>query len=457
VRLRWKVLAWLGASAVVVATFYVGDVLRLSREFDARVARYRADGIATTWQAFYGEGIPESENGAGALEEATREVNALAFEERQLLDLHEGEESLSEEQRREIRAGERLFRPPLARVKEGLSRPHLVLSHVVPDWSVLPVPHVEDVIGARHLIEWEWRAGLSDVSTTIRSFLDLADLWRARSALEVLLRKGTRDRGMRGIARELEVGREILESDAREWVAVLRRAEASDLLAARNAWGEERVTLIQLVEAFRRGEDPLARWEESMEEMTGKLGGRTGEDAPEGHVRRALRRVLPRRSDYAGWLARGRLYREAIGVLDAMDALERPVDEEAWRRVPVSPPRIAGVGMQWLPSLLLAMPLLQSLTSTRLARIGLEVRIRVQRGAGIPAGLEDLRDSVGAEALVDAMTGEPFSWERIDGGAVVSSRLADPGRTTRPGAYARLTGEALRRELVEDLLVWTVR
>ena len=397
---------WIVSPLLLLLLARAGLTLALEWRFEARVSELRDAGEPTELRDLAPSPVPETENGASLLLEADR------FHEEQLsrgpIALRLNSADWAEDERAELQEWLAIGEPYRRRLARIAARPVLRMDL---DWDAgvrMAVPAIPAMRHAKVYLEHRARYGVGGTSESVRDIavmLGLASKLEHPSVATTLLRWAFESAALTSVTM-LEGRPDFDPSAARN--ALDRRFEAAiavERQLMRTALQGERTFGISMARRWISGESPTAFLRE--------IAVNTGADAEED----AKANV----SDLFGgsWLFRSIAYRDALRLLELMDAhldlFDLPA-REAHARSESLEEEYAGT-LPWLISSRYAGILeklhrgrLRHLARMRIARAGLALlELRQERGEW-PRTLDDLVPLIGAEAIVDPFTGDPLQY-----------------------------------------------
>ncbi len=456
---RGKILLLvLGILVLAVAGWFAYGLYESNR-FDERLAAMYADGSLQTFAQLQGEPISDSENGWTLLQEADELASEI---ERRISDelLEAGTRELRytpdrredwtpaqvEHEKRVLRELALVF----AKLDEALQRPTFVHLGDPPLDSHAFMPFLTHFQRLLRRVRIEPQRYGDEVD---RMFC-LLDRWDVREGGDASIRTVLwRTLVLRGVREGIEGGH--VDTARREvWDGMLRREEARALHGMELSAAWNRAVLIWLVQAWRRGEDPLAAMRSRIAAVWDVLPDDLVEPDAEGDAVDQLGDLVQRAQSmgappwYAAWYGRPLLEHRAHALLDALlaEPLE-PVTLEGIKRDASAEDETEAHG---------ARSLLHTVAALRLARVALAVHGAIEHGMGSPFDLRvGVAARLGGQHLRDALGDELFVLE-VRGKHVVIHPRPSAALNALNEEYATLEGEAREALLHEDLLLWRV-
>ena len=421
---RWVtgflVVAAVAALAVAVLTPSVRE------EFEAEVAKLRADGVPTTYAEFDGPDPPDDENGAADLDAAMAEVDRLVGPESKWTVLGPWDSNCTPEwpdtctpaEMEALRTFLDGLRPAFERLETASSKRTLRWKRVLDANGMNSQSHVSPIQHAQRLLTARIQSGrtASECVDGAVVCLRLGQRIETASPVDAMVAVAVGAGGIGVLRREIERG-SLMAIEARRRVDPELRWSAADRLPAiANA------DLVFACEVFGR------------------------------YVRGELNVGAASPLDPRAILAPNGL----IGRLFAGSPADALRTQHEVRSVPAGPyparrdalERIVASAKPWARSIALIYPqilrhLARADTTLRLARVALAAKERRETTGRWPASLDEIRDEFPGGIPVDARTDAPFTYEVGEGVVRISASASVPGEATKTVA-----------ELREDGLVW---
>lgn len=447
---RWKWLGGtLGVLALAAAAWFTWGG-HLSKRFDDRLAALRAAGTLQTWADLRAADGSAEGNGWAVLDKAADLLQGVEQARRE----GEDEEALSElpplwiaeepwtaEQQADAERYIEQLRPYFQRIDEASGYRVLAAPWTGPfdgsDFMMIMRPV--------QMLYLRTRVHPAETPACVGTAMALLTHWQPRGPVDLIV-LGVLWKVTLELVRDGLADGNVQPSDAQAWPDAWVGAENRLLALLEKAEPLRRATLLAVVQAWRRGEDPLARARAGLAGLGAVIESGNDESASgfgSGILQLSASAQPPW---YVSWWGRPRLQEEALDLLDTWEATPPQAWDLTALRAALTQPKPTGEQSS----------VMHALAVLRLARVSLAVRGAIDRGMGSPLDLRvGVAARLGGQHLQDALGDELFVMEARDGVVVIHPRPS-PSLNTLDAAYATETGAVREARLRDDVLLWSV-